>query len=202
MAKTKSPGRKKKAAEKAQEQSQVDGSASAESQDSITATKSAPEKPKRGRKPKAAKAAAEQKPPAQPFGDALPGGKEHGSPADRNWMATGDPERDVATLESQERFLYRVMVRYGAERAVAKAQAKMLLIQAEETSVTDGFAIADKISLHKQAESADIKAGKAEKEFKRAREGWAAVKMTIHRYLTEPEQPLFEQGKKKGQKAA
>src|ERR1700752_1713432 len=74
----------------------------------------AADKPKRGRK-KRDKTAAEQKPPADPFGEVLPGYEELGSPADGNWKPTGLAERDLATLESQERFLFRLMMLRKAE---------------------------------------------------------------------------------------
>lgn len=170
---------------------------------STTTTKKAAKEPKppKEKKAKAKKAPKVHQPPAEPFGDVLPNYERQGSPADKNWKPKGDPVSDIATLESQERFLYRIMVRSKAERDVAKANAKLVMCQAEETSVTDGFPVDEKIALHKQADSSERKAAKADKEYKRAREGWNAVKGTLHRYLTEPERPLFDQ-KKKGTKAA
>jgi hypothetical protein len=155
-------------------------------------------------KPKKEKKAAKQhKPPAEPFGDKLPNAATQGSPADRNWKPTGDAEQDISTLESQERYLYRVMVMAKAERGLAKAEAQVALAKAQECSVTDGFKVDEKTSLHKKADSAERRAAKADKEYKRAKDGYNAVQGMIHRYLTEPEPVLFTQGKKgKGSKAA
>ena len=185
---------KRKAANKAKDdETKVNG---AEATTSTTTTVT--EKAKGGNKQKTA---AEQKPPAQPFGDVLPAYSDRGSPADGNWKPSGDPERDIAALESQERFLFRIMVRAKHERDVAKATAKLILAQAEETSVTDGFPVAEKISLHKKADTSETQANKADKQYKRARDGWNAIKCTIHQYLTEGDKPLFEQPSKKGKAA-
>lgn len=153
------------------------------------------------------KKAADKKPaapPAQPFGDVLPNAAEQGSPADKTWKPKGDPLADIATLESQERYLYRIMERAKAEKNLAKAQAGLLMTQAEETSVTDGFAVEDKRDLHVKAETASARALKYEREYKRARQGWQSVKDTLHRYLTEPDPPLFsaKQTKKSRSEAA
>lgn len=145
-------------------------------------------------------APATAKPPADPFGEVLPNAADQGSPADKNWKPKGDPTTDIATLEAQERFLYRLMVRSKAVRDLAKAQSKLVISQADETSVTDGFPVEEKIKLHKQADKADRDATKAEKDYKRAREGWNAVRGTLHRYLTEPEKPLFEQARSRSSK--
>lgn len=147
------------------------------------------------------KPAGPAKAPAEPFGDMLPNATEQGSPADGTWKPKGDPVADIATLEGQERFLYRVMVKAKAERDVAKAQAKLVMCQAEETSVSDGFTVAAKTILHKQADTAERKAAKHEKEWKRAKDGWNAVKGMLHRYMTEPDRPLIEQVAKKGRAA-
>lgn len=149
----------------------------------------------KAKKARTAKAKAPARPPAKPFGDVLPNYDRQGSPADKNWKPKGDPISDIATLESQERFLYRLMVRSKAERDLARAQARLVMAQAEETSVTDGFPVDEAVKLHKSADLAESKATKADKEYKRAREGWNAVKGTLHRYLTEDEPPLFKKDK-------
>lgn len=143
---------------------------------------------------KAGKPAKPQEPPANPFGKVLPNAEQQGSPADKNWQPKGDPVTDISTLEAQERYLYRLMVRAKAERDMAKAEAKLILCQAEETSVTDGFRVDQKQSLHRKADVSDRRAAKAEKDYKRSREGWNAVKGTLHRYLTEDDPPLFTRG--------
>lgn len=166
-------------------------------------------------KKKAAKAATKKKPdeeaaaapkppaePTKPFGPELPNAENFGSPADGNWKPTGQQEQDVATLEAQERYLYRLMNKSKAMRDLAKAQAKVSIAEAEETNVSDGFAVEEKIRLHKLADTHGSRALKAEKEYKRAREGWNSVKHTLHRYLTEPERPLFDKGRNKKSAAA
>lgn len=160
-------------------------------------------------KRKAAKPKAEKKQPTKnpkepvmPFGDELPSAQQHGSPADGNWKPTGKQLQDVSALEAQEKYLYRMMTKSKAQRDLAKAQSKLSIAEADETSVSDGAEIDEKVRLHKAADNASSRANKAEKEYKRARDGWNAVKQTLHRYLTEPEKPLFDQKNKKGGKAA
>jgi hypothetical protein len=155
-------------------------------------------------KPKAEKKQPTKNPkePVMPFGDELPNASKLGSPADGNWKPTGQQLQDVSALESQEKFLYRMMTKAKAHRDLAKAQCKLSIAEADETSVSDGAQIEEKVRLHKSADSASSRANKAEKEYKRARDGWNAVKQTLHRYLTEPEKPLFDQKNKKGGKAA
>lgn len=151
------------------------------------------------KKPKASKAPPKNpKEPVMPFGEELPGAQKHGSPADGNWKPTGQQLQDVSALESQEKYLYRMMTKAKAHRDLAKAQAKLSIAEADETSVSDGAEIDEKVKLHKAADNASVRAGKSEKEYKRARDGWNAVKQTLHRYLTEPEKPLFDQKNKKG----
>lgn len=154
-----------------------------------------PEPEKRGRKAKE-KTAAEQKPPADPFGDMLANYADRGSPADGNWKPSGDPETDLATLESQERALRSMMNLRKAERDMAKAEAKLAMAQAEQTSITDGFKIEEKRRLHLKADAAERKAAKTDKDYKRSRGGWANIIDCIHRYLTDKERPLFDKGKK------
>jgi hypothetical protein len=142
------------------------------------------------------------KEPVMPFGDELPSASKFGSPADGNWKPTGQQLQDVSALESQEKYLYRTMTKAKAHRDLAKAQSKLSIAEADETSVADGAEIEEKVKLHKAADSAQARAFKAEKEYKRARDGWNAVKQTLHRYLTEPEKPLFAQKSNKKDKAA
>lgn len=153
--------------------------------------------PKAPRKKKADPVPKKKAEPVMPFGDELPSAQKFGSPADGNWKPTGQALSDVATLESQEKYLYRKMMKANAQRLLAKAQAKLAIAEAEETNVADGAELDDKMRLHKAADSAETRATKAEKEYKRARDGWNAVKGTLHRYLTEPERPLFDAKKKK-----
>ncbi len=154
------------------------------------------------KKPKASKAPPKNpKEPVMPFGDQLPNASKQGSPADGNWKPTGQQLQDVSALESQEKFLYRMMTKAKAHRDLAKAQSKLSIAEADETSVSDGAEIDEKVKLHKAADNASTRANKAEKEYKRARDGWNAVKQTLHRYLTEPEKPLFDQKKKTGKAA-
>jgi hypothetical protein len=150
------------------------------------------ERPKKGGKTKPPRP---HKSPADPFGEQLPN-YQQGSPADGNWKPTGEAETDLATLEQQERYLYRLMMLRKAERDLAKSQAKLVLAQAEQTSVTDGFKVEDKRRLHQQADASERKAAKAEKEWKRAKEGWHACNGMIHRYLTDDPRPLFDRGGK------
>lgn len=156
-----------------------------------------PKQVRRGRKERAI--AKEQKPPANPFGTILPNADQQGSPADKNWKPTGDPVTDIATLESQEKFLYRMMMRQQRAKNLAKAEAQEKMGMAEETSVTDGFPVEDKIRLHKEADKAQLRAEKAQKEYKRARAGWQSVQDVIHRYLTDSDNlPLLDQKRKAG----
>jgi len=154
-----------------------------------------PEKKGKGRKGKK-EPAKNPKEPVMPFGDTLPSYTQLGSPADGNWKPTGKQIQDVSGLEAQEKFLYRMMTKAKAQRDLAKAQAKLSIADADETSVSDGDDIDEKVKLHKAADNATSRANKAEKDYKRARDGWNAVKQTLHRYLTEPEKPLFDQKKK------
>ena len=151
-----------------------------------------PGRPKKAKKEKPAKIPKPAKEPVMPFGDALPSASKFGSPADGNWKPTGQQLQDVSALESQEKYLYRVMTKAKAHRDLAKAQSKLSIAEADETSVSDGADIDEKVRLHKSADNAQTRAAKAEKEYKRARDGWNAVKQTLHRYLTEPERPLFD----------
>lgn len=151
---------------------------------------------------KGKKAVAEHKPPVDPFGNIVPNASQLGSPADGNWRPSGDPIVDVAALEAQESFFFRWMSRKKAERDVAKAEAKLLLNSADETRVTDGHSVDEKMGLHRKADTAERKAAKAEKEYKRARDAYNACKGMQHRYMTEAERPLFEQPKKRGAKQA
>lgn len=168
----------------------------ADAVDAVGSTTTTEKTKGKGKKGDKALVGKEHKPPADPFGDVLPNASNQGSPADKNWKPKGDPTADIATLEAQERFLYRLMVKAKATRDLAKAKAKLVMAQADETSVTDGFPIEDKRKLHKQADAAEREAAKEDKQYKRAREGWNAVKGTLHRYLTEPEKPLIDAANK------
>ncbi len=127
------------------------------------------------KKPKPAKIKKNPKEPVMPFGDELPSAQKFGSPADGNWKPTGQQLQDVSALESQEKYLYRAMTKSKAHRDLAKAQAKLSIAEADETSVADGAEIEEKVRLHKAADNAGARANKAEKEYKRARDGWNAV---------------------------